>query len=74
MGTVRLTTDISGTRDGQPWPGKGETVDVPDDEAAQLVDAGLAEDPDAHPPVETAVPADDAETATPKPRRGKADA
>jgi hypothetical protein len=42
---VRITSPISGTRAGlvEEWPPVGETIDVDDDEAADLVGAGLAE-------------------------------
>lgn len=39
---VRLKGDITGTREGQPWPPRGSTVDLPDDEAAQLCANGMA--------------------------------
>lgn len=39
---VRLRGDISGTRDGQSWPPRGSTVELPDDEAAMLVATGMA--------------------------------
>jgi hypothetical protein len=40
---VRMLVDISGTRNGQPWPRIGGTIELPDDEAAGYVAAGLAE-------------------------------
>lgn len=57
---VTMLASISGTRDGVDWPAKGETLDVPADEAASLIDAGLAtagapmEAADAEPPAENA--------------------
>ncbi|MFJ2733688.1 hypothetical protein [Streptomyces sp. NPDC087317] len=39
---VRMKVTISGTRDGQPWPERGQSVDLPDHEAEQMVSAGLA--------------------------------
>lgn len=36
---VRLLVQISGTRDGKPWPPKGNEVDLPDDEARQMISA-----------------------------------
>jgi hypothetical protein len=39
---VRMKVTISGTRDGQPWPERGQSVDLPDSEAEQLVASGLA--------------------------------
>ncbi len=43
MASVRLLVDISGTRDGEDWPGKGEVVDLPADEADHMIAGGLAE-------------------------------
>lgn len=40
---VRMTSQVSGTRDGQNWPAVGETIDVPADEGKSLCGAGLAE-------------------------------
>ena len=40
---VRMKVGVSGSRDGQPWPPIGETVDVPDAQGADLCAAGLAE-------------------------------
>lgn len=39
---VTMRGDISGTRDGVDWPARGGFVDLPDDEAAQLVANGMA--------------------------------
>ncbi|GAB3884572.1 hypothetical protein [Terrabacter terrigena] len=39
---VRLTSEISGSRDGKPWPAAGEEIDLPADEAASLVASGAA--------------------------------
>lgn len=39
---VLLKGDISGTREGQPWPPRGSLVDLPDDEAAKLCQNGMA--------------------------------
>jgi len=65
---IRLKVELSGTRDGVPWPPRGEAVDLPDAEAADLCAAGMA-DPVAERPVEKAVPpAEDVqERAEPKP-------
>lgn len=48
-----MKVEVSGTRDGQIWPRRGETVDLPDDEGSQLCAAGMAE-PVASDRVETA--------------------
>lgn len=42
MPEVTMTRQISGTRNGQPWPSPGETVDVSASEAEGLVNLGLA--------------------------------
>lgn len=39
---VRLVHDITGTRDGKPWPAAGEEVDVSDDEAFAMLQNGSA--------------------------------
>ena len=39
---VQIKGDISGSRDGAPWPKRGETMELPDDEGAQLCASGLA--------------------------------
>ena len=40
---VRLKVTITGLRNGVPWPPVGETVEVPDNEGADLCAADLAE-------------------------------
>jgi hypothetical protein len=64
---IRIKGVISGTRNGMDWPKRGEEVDFPDDEAAQLCAAGLAEavKSEPAPPVETATVEEKVETATP---------
>lgn len=32
-----MVTEISGLRNGKPWPAIGETIDLPDDEAKALL-------------------------------------
>lgn len=44
---VRLTQQITGTRDGQPWPAAGEEVDLPESEALALLQGGAARAVDA---------------------------
>ena len=39
---VKMTTHITGTRNGEEWPTVGETIELPDGEAAHLIGAGLA--------------------------------
>lgn len=43
MATVRMLINITGARDGVPWPEVGGTIDVPDAEAENLVANGYAE-------------------------------
>lgn len=40
---VRMKVDISGTRSGQPWPRRGEVIDLPDATGAHLCANGQAE-------------------------------
>jgi len=51
---VRMKVEVSGTRNGKPWPRRGEVVDLPDAEGADLCAAGLA-DPVTDTRVEKAV-------------------
>jgi len=49
---VRMLGQISGLRCGKEWPAPGDTIDVPEDEALQLVGQGnavLADEDDAKP-------------------------
>lgn len=55
---VRIKGDISGSRDGAPWPKRGETMELPDDEAAAMCASGLAAPVADTDDVETAVPDD----------------
>lgn len=41
---VRMIDKIGGTRNGEPWPEVGESIDVPDGEAADLIAVGYAEE------------------------------
>lgn len=41
---VRLTTQISGTRNGADWPAPGSVVDLPEAEARDLIGSGQAVD------------------------------
>lgn len=40
---VRILGRITGLREGVEWPQVGETLDVPEDEARQLVGMGVVE-------------------------------
>lgn len=65
---VRLLVTITGTRNGEPWPARGEVVDLPAAEAHDLRVAGIAAPVDDDDAPEAAV-APKAETAAaPKPR------
>ncbi|MEU6344480.1 hypothetical protein ABZ883_26430 [Streptomyces sp. NPDC046977] len=66
---VRMKTTLSGTRDGQPWPARGELVDLPDEEAAHMVSVGLAETADGDEPVVEEATAPEAERSTPTGRK-----
>jgi hypothetical protein len=39
---IKMKIQITGTRDGVSWPAPGGEVELPDREAAKLVDAGFA--------------------------------
>lgn len=41
---VRMKVTISGTRDGENWPERGGVVDLPDEEARQMIAGGLVEE------------------------------
>jgi hypothetical protein len=71
---VQMRVKVSGTRDGVEWPDRGVVVDLPEEEAAQLVHARLAEPAsgESAPVEESATPADDTEKAVPARRRGQA--
>lgn len=76
---VQMRTQIGGTRNGAPWPARGDVIDLPDHEAADMIAAGYAvEAPNAGPTNgQDAPPADEADAATtagdapavPEPRR-----
>ena len=69
---VRMIVEISGTRDGEEWPKRGESIDLPDAEAADYIAAGLCEadnPPAPAPAVEVAAVEPATETAARKPGR-----
>lgn len=41
---VKMLVDVSGTRNGEAWPKRGEVADLPTDEAQHLVTVGMAEE------------------------------
>lgn len=67
---VRMRADISGTRNGERWPRRGELVDVPDAEGEHLVSAGLAVKDEGRETATAAEP-ETPEAKTTKPRRRK---
>lgn len=72
MPKVRMVARISGVRNGVDWPERGGVIDVPADEAADLIRAGLAVEADVA-PEKAVAPVLDVETAAaPKPRTRKA--
>lgn len=58
---VRILTNITGSRNTIPWPGPGETLDVPDHEGADLISQGYAEADDGTEPEADEEPAVDAD-------------
>ena len=73
---VRMLVGLSGTRNGEKWPQRGEVTDLPTAEAEQLVSSGIAEQADEDAPVEaaTAPPAEVSVPPAAKPpsrRRGR---
>lgn len=67
---VRMIVEISGTRDGEEWPKRGEVIDLPEAEALDYIAAGLCEaDTTPAPVTETATVEPVKETAARKPGR-----
>jgi hypothetical protein len=58
---VRMKGDITGTRNGVPWPPLGGEIDLPDEEGAALCATGMAV-PVKDDQVETATPPAEDET------------
>lgn len=57
---IRLKADISGNRNGVAWPSRGSVVDLPDDEALQMLRNGMGETvKSSGSDIETAMVADD---------------
>lgn len=52
---MRMRVDVSGTRDGQPWPSRGSVIELPDDEGAEYCRSGMAEPVTTFTAVETTV-------------------
>lgn len=73
---VRMLVEITGTRDGSPWPPLGAEIDVPADEAGDLIRGGLAVEtspvvPPVATPVETAATSAPETAAEPAPKARK---
>lgn len=74
--SIKMTRQVSGTRNGQAWPAAGGSVELPDGEADTLVSLGMAEDvkapvkvaPEERPNTRTAEPT---RRATKNPRKSK---
>lgn len=45
---IHMIAEISGTREGQPWPKRGEVLDVSKEEAEHMIAAGLASASESH--------------------------
>lgn len=41
---IRMLVEMAGTRDGEPWPKKGDEAELPTAAAAHLVASGVAEE------------------------------
>lgn len=41
---IKMLIQMSGSRNGQPWPGLGDVVELPTTEAAFLVSSGIAQE------------------------------
>lgn len=67
---IEMRAQLSGTRDGAEWPAPGQVIDLPDDEAQLLIDAGLAQPSPSAPPA-GAVEEADAGTDVQPSRRGR---
>lgn len=67
MPHVQMRIQVSGTRDGVDWPAPGELLEVDDAEAADLIRAGIAAEPETV--EETASVDDEPETATARRRK-----
>lgn len=39
---ITMVAEITGLRDGKPWPARGESITVPDDEAEVMIANNLA--------------------------------
>lgn len=53
---IKFIQEVSGVRDGKPWPKRGELIDWADAEAADLIRAGIAEVDEPEPAAPVAAP------------------
>lgn len=69
---VKMLVQVSGLRDGQDWPGPGEELDLPEDEARQLIQQAMAAPVDGEGPESATEDRSDVETtaADTRPRKG----
>lgn len=68
---VIMKSTISGTRDGEPWPARGERISLPDGEATTLVRTGMAEPADGEQTVAEPAPDVEGDTADAEPAEGE---
>jgi hypothetical protein len=61
---VKLLVHLTGTRNGAEWPGYGEEIDLPDQEARDMIAGGMAQPVTTFRDAEKAVPTP-AETRSP---------
>lgn len=62
---VRMTVQVSGMRNGAEWPPRGGTIDLPDDEARQYIEANMAVPAGESEPETATAPTADVETRGP---------
>jgi len=53
---IRLKVGLTGTRNGVEWPPRGSEVELPDQEALEMIQAGMAEPVTSFRNAEKAVP------------------
>lgn len=64
---IRMKVQMSGTRNGQRWPKRGEIAELPTAEAAHYVAAGIAEQVTDKPPAPETATTPTAEVTTTPP-------
>lgn len=53
---VKLLVHLTGTRNGEEWPGYGQEVDLPEVEAQDMISSGMATPVTSHRSAEKAIP------------------